>query len=58
MTDMVDRKKGLMRRVAPDRRVKVNNLGKKELLGKVKTTIEENEIGGFICVKLHFTTFC
>ena len=47
-----------MRRVAPDRRVKVNNLGKKELLGKVKTTIEENEIGGFICVKLHFTTFC
>ena len=28
-----------MRHEAPDRRVKVNNLGKKELLGKVKTTI-------------------
>ena len=39
MTDIVDRKKGLMRHEAPDRRLKVNNLGKKELLGKVKTTI-------------------
>ena len=39
MTDIVDRKKGLMRCLAPGRRVKVNNLGKKELLGKFKTTI-------------------